>query len=75
MRRKPQFDRFMSGLNLRINSIMLSDDFTNQDIVNVTRSECSRVWKYLIEKINNLEKERDEYKKQLEELKALQSIT
>jgi predicted ATPase len=60
MRRKPQFDRFMAGLSKRIHSLLIDEDWDEQYLVNVTRSECSRVWKYLIEKINKLEKENEE---------------
>lgn len=78
IRRKPEFERFNAGLSKRVESV-LSDDWEPQDLVNMVRSECSRNWKYLIEKVNKLEhenkilkkvtepKEIDSLKKQLDE--------
>lgn len=71
IRRKPEFDRFMSGLSKRINSLVTDTDWDKQDLVNVTRSECSRVWKYLIEKVNKQEKEITSLEQRLAEAEDL----
>jgi hypothetical protein len=57
MRRKPEFDRFTAGLSQRVSLWINDPDATHQDLVNLTRSELSRIWKYLIEKVNKSEQE------------------
>jgi hypothetical protein len=57
MRRKPEFDRFTAGLSQRVSLWINDEDATHQDLVNLTRSELSRIWIYLIEKLNKSEQE------------------
>ena len=68
IRRKPEFDRFTAGLSQRVNGWLNDEDYNPQDLINLVRAELSRIWKYLIEKINTQEKDLETLRKENEEL-------
>ena len=78
IRRKPEFDRFHSGLYLESDSIFKkicdpSDDYCAQDLTNHIRSKLTRTWTYLIEKVNDSEKEISELKEIIKDLAHISS--
>ena len=70
MRKKPEFDRFTSGLSKRVALWIADEEATPQDMINLVRSELSRIWKYLIEKINRLQHEAKSKDQEITQLKA-----
>jgi hypothetical protein len=68
MRRKPEFDRFTVGLSKRVALWIADEDATAQDLTNLCRSELSRVWIYLIKKINKLEHESEDKDQTIQQL-------